>query len=474
MASFKSIVSTVLLSTTLLSSISAPVFAAEESDSQKSSEQENQTEMQQCKTETPKNVILMIADGMGVSQLGAYRYYKDNEDEPGLDKISFDDHLVGSQLTVSDDPELNITDSGAAGTALATGERTFNGAISVDKNKEDVKTVLEDYKEAGRSTGLVATSELTHATPAAFAAHNESREDEMDIAEQMTRTVKVGEEEQPIVDVMLGGGTDFFQQKDENGEVELDLVKELEEKSGFTYVTSRDEMLNDTDSERMIGLFAESGMSKDIDRPEEEPSLKEMTDTAIEKLSQNEEGFFLMVEGSQPDWAGHANDLTGMMSEISAFDEAYQSAVEFAEKDCNTLVIALADHATGGLSVGAGDKYEFHPKVVDQMKMTHEGLTEKLLEKDADIEALVEENIQIEDITDDEKKAIIDAAKAEDEEKTLDAINKVIDKRANVSWGSKVHTGEEILVYAFGPGKEKFNGVQHNIQNAENIRSFLK
>ena len=224
----------------------------------------------------------------------------------------------------------------------------------------------------------------------------------------------------------------------------------------------------------MIGLFAESGMSKDIDRPDEEPSLKEMTDTAIEKLSQNEEGFFLMVEGSQPDWAGHANDLTGMMSEISAFDEAYQSAVEFAEKDCNTLVIALADHATGGLSVGAGDKYEFHPKVVDQMKMTHEGLTEKLLEKDADIEALVEENIQIEDITDDEKKAIIDAAKAEDEEKTLDAINKVIDKRANVSWGSKVHTGEEILVYAFGPGKEKFNGVQHNIQNAENIRSFLE
>lgn len=474
MTSFKSIVSTVLLSTTLLSSVSAPVFAAEESDSQKSSEQENQAEMQECKTETPKNVILMIADGMGVSQLGAYRYYKDNEDEPGLDKISFDDHLVGSQLTVSDDPELNITDSGAAGTALATGERTFNGAISVDKNKEAVKTVLEDYKEAGRSTGLVATSQLTHATPAAFAAHNESREDEMDIAEQMTRTVEVGEEEQPIVDVMLGGGTDFFQQKDENGEVELDLVKELEEKSGFTYVTSRDEMLNDTDSERMIGLFAESGMSKDIDRPEEEPSLKEMTDTAIEKLSQNEEGFFLMVEGSQPDWAGHANDLTGMMSEISAFDEAYQSAVEFAEKDCNTLVIALADHATGGLSVGAEDKYEFHPKVVDQMKMTHEGLTEKLLEKDADIEALVEENIQIEDITDDEKKAIIDAAKAEDEEKTLDVINKVIDKRANVSWGSKVHTGEEILVYAFGPGKEKFDGVQHNIQNAENIRSFLE
>ncbi len=429
MANFKSIVSTVLLSTTLLSSISAPVFAAEENDSQKSSERENQTEMQECKTETPKNVILMIADGMGVSQLGAYRYYKDDENEPGLDMISFDNHLVGSQLTVSDDPELNITDSGAAGTALATGERTFNGAISVDKNKETVKTVLEDYKEAGRSTGLVATSQLTHATPAAFVAHNESRKDEMDIAEQMTRTVEVGEEEQPIVDVMLGGGVDFFQQKDENGKVKLDLVKELEEKSGFTYVTSRDEMLNDTDSERMIGLFADSAMSKDIDRPEEEPSLKEMTDTAIQKLSQNEEGFFLMVEGSQPDWAGHANDLTGMMSEISAFDEAYQSAVEFAEKDCNTLVIALADHATGGLSVGAGDKYEFHPKVVDQMKMTHEGLTEKLLEKDADIEALVEENLQIEDITDDEKKAIIDAAKAEDEEKTLDAINKIIDKR---------------------------------------------
>src|SRR5699024_5104157 len=151
----------------------------------------------------------------------------------------------------------------------------FNGAISVDKNKEAVKTVLEDYKEAGRSTGLVATRQLTHATPAAFAAHNESREDEMDIAEQMTGTVEVGEEEQQIVDVMLGRSRDLFQQKDKNGKVKLDLVKELEEKSGFTYVTSREEMLNDTDSERMIGLFADSAMSKDIDRPEEEPSLKE-------------------------------------------------------------------------------------------------------------------------------------------------------------------------------------------------------
>ncbi|UBH09184.1 alkaline phosphatase [Macrococcus armenti] len=474
MVSFKSIATTTLLSATILAGISASTDAAGKQHQGKALGHSKHAKIAQCKNGQPKNVILMIGDGMGISQLGAYRYYKDNENVPGLDKISFDNYLVGSQLTVSDDPKLNITDSGAAGTALATGVRTFNGAISVDKNKQAVRTVLEDYKAAGRSTGLVATSELTHATPAAFAAHNPSRKDEMDIAKQMARTVNVGKEEQPIVDVMLGGGTDFFQQKDKNGKVTLDLVKQMQDKSGFKYVTSRDEMLKDTNSKRMIGLFAESAMSKHIDRTEKEPSLKEMTDTAIQKLSQNKKGFFLMVEGSQPDWSGHANDLTGMISEISAFDEAYQSAIEYAKKDCNTLVIALADHATGGLSVGTGEKYEFHPKVVDQMKMTHEGLTAKLLEKDADIETLVNENIQIKDITAEEKKAIIDAAKATDEAKTLAAINKVVDKRANAAWGSKVHTGEEVHVYAFGPGKEKFMGVQHNVQNAENIRSFLK
>lgn len=181
-----------------------------------------------------------------------------------------------------------------------------------------------------------------------------------------------------------------------------------------------------------------------------------------------------MVEGSQPDWSGHANDLTGMMSEIAAFDKAYQSAVNYAKKDCNTLVIALADHATGGLSVGTGDKYEFHPKVVNNMKMTAEGLTAKLIEDGANIEKLISDNIKFEDFSAEERQAIVNAATAKDETATLKAINKVVDVRANAGWGSLVHTGEEIHVYAYGPGKEKFAGVQHNIQNATNIKSFLK
>lgn len=181
-----------------------------------------------------------------------------------------------------------------------------------------------------------------------------------------------------------------------------------------------------------------------------------------------------MVEGSQPDWSGHANDLTGMMSEISAFDKAYQSAVKFAKKDCNTLVIALADHATGGLSVGTGEKYEFHPKVVKNMKMTHEGLAAKLIADGADIEKLINDNIKFKDVTAEERNAVVEAAKAKDEKATLKAINKIVDVRANAAWGSLVHTGEEIHVYAYGPGREKFMGVQDNIQNAKNIRSFLK
>ncbi|MCE4955829.1 alkaline phosphatase [Macrococcoides caseolyticum] len=466
MVNFKSIAASTLIATTLASTVvpfNAPT--AEAAGAKKVT----------C-SKKPKNVILMIGDGMGISQLGAYRYYKDDETKPGLDRIFFDQYLVGSQLTISDDLKSNITDSGAAGTALATGVRTYNGAISVDKNKKPVETVLEAYKKAGRSTGLVATSELTHATPAVFAAHNESRKNEMDIAKQMTRTVKVGKYKRPIVDVMLGGGVDFFKQKDESGKIKLDLVKKLQKTSGFRYVTTRNAMLKEQNSKatRMIGLFAPSAMSKDIDKTAKEPSLKEMTDTAIKKLSKNKKGFFLMVEGSQPDWSGHANDLTGMMSEIAAFDKAYQSAVKFAKKDCNTLVIALADHATGGLSVGTGDKYEFHPKVVKNMNMTHEGLTAKLIKDGADIEKLINDNIKFTDLTTEERQAVVDAAKAKDEDATLRAINKIVDVRANAAWGSLVHTGEEVHVYAYGPGKEKFLGVQHNIQNATNIKSFLK
>ncbi|TDM01638.1 alkaline phosphatase [Macrococcus hajekii] len=423
---------------------------------------------------TPKNVILMIGDGMGISQLGAYRYYKDDETKSGLDKLSFDQHLAGSQITISDDPVLNITDSGAAGAALATGVKTYNGAISVDKNKTPQQTVLEAYKQAGKSTGLVATSELTHATPASFAAHNESRKNENAIAEDMVRKIKVGKSYQPVVDVMYGGGVDFFQQKDKNGHVKLDLINKLK-KDGFSYVTNTKQLLNDNKSSQSIGLFAPSAMAKDIDRdPAKEPSLTQMTDKAIEKLSKNKNGFFLMVEGSQPDWAGHANDLTGMMSEISAFDKAYQSALKYAQSDCNTLVIALADHATGGLSVGTGDKYEVHPKVVNNMKMTHEGLTQKLIADGADIESLINNNIQFKDLTAAERQAVVTAAQAKDEKKTLAAINKIVDVRANVAWGSRVHTGEEVHVYAYGPGREKFVGVQDNTQNAQNIFSFLK
>ena len=459
MVNFKSIAASTLVATTVLST--ATPFLAEDASAA--------AKVAKCNKKTPKNVILMIGDGMGVSQLGAYRYYKDDTTKAGLSRLSFDNYLVGSQFTISDDPKLNITDSGAAGTALATGVKTYNGAISVDKNKKPVRSVLEAWKAAGKSTGLVATSELTHATPAVFASHQASRKEEMDIAKQMVKKIKG---KTHLVDVMLGGGVDFFKQKDKDGKVKLDLVKKLKD-SGYSYVTSASQLKKDKSS-KVIGLFAPSAMAKDKDRPAKEPALKDMTEAAIQKLSKNKKGFFLMVEGSQVDWSGHANDLTGMMSEIQAFDKAYQSAMKFAKKDCNTLVIALADHATGGLSVGSGSDYEFHPQIVDKMKMTSEGLSFELTKDGADIEKLINDNIKIEDVTAEERAAIVDAAKAKDQQKTMFAINKIVDKRANAGWGSLVHTGEEVHVYAFGPGSEKFRGAQENTNNAKHIFSFLK
>ena len=202
---------------------------------------------------------------------------------------------------------------------MSAGIKTYNAAIAVDNDKAEVKTVLEQAK--GKSTGLVATSEITHATPAAFGAHDISRKNMDAIANDYFDEKIKGKHK---VDVMLGGGVKNFVRKDRN------LTEEFK-KSGYSYVTDRDQLLNDK-NDQILGLFAPGGLDKMIDRNEKTPSLEEMTNAAIERLNKNKNGFFLMVEGSQIDWAGHDNDIVGAMSEMEDFEKAFKAAIEFAKK----------------------------------------------------------------------------------------------------------------------------------------------
>lgn len=428
-----------------------------------------------------KNVIVMIGDGMGPAYTAAYRYMNDNPSTPKMERTAFDNYFVGMASTNPEDAEENVTDSAAAATSMAAGIKTYNGAISVDNDRKPVGTVLEAAKEKGMATGLVATSQINHATPAAFGAHDVSRNNYNDIADDYFDDMINGEHK---VDVMLGGGTSYFDREDRN------LIKEFKN-DGYNYVTSTEEMM-ENDSEKMLGLFAPVGMPKAIDRPDSDPSLEQMTKSAIKQLDKEKDGFFLMVEGSQIDWAGHANDATSAMSEMEDFAKAFEAAVEFAKNDKHTQVVLTADHSTGGFSIGRDGEYNFNPDPIKAAERTPEFMAQKIADG-AEVEEVLNEYVNF-DFTEEEIEYIEEAAEPEDNDddeedneidsddeegkinfdKVYSAISEVFNKRAGAGFTTSGHTGIDVPVYAYGPKSEVFSGLIDNTDIANEVFNFLK
>ena len=411
-----------------------------------------------------KNVIVLIGDGMGVSYTSAYRYLKNDPSTKKAEKTVFDQYLVGQQMTYPEDPAQNVTDSASAATAMSAGIKTYNNAIAVDNDGSEVKTVLEAAKEQGKATGLVATSEITHATPASFGSHDESRKNMNSIADDYYDEMVNGQHK---VDVMLGGGVSNFVRNDRN------LTEEFK-KAGYSYVTNKEELLKDT-NKQVLGLFAPGGLPKMIDRPAETPSLEEMTNAAISRLSQDKDGFFLMIEGSQVDWAGHDNDIVGAMSEMEDFEKAYKAAIEFAKKDKHTLVVATADHSTGGYSIGADGIYNWFAEPIKAAKSTPDFMAEEIA-KGAGVEETLKKYIDqnVLSLTPEEIQSVEAAAVTK---KVLDidnAIENIFNKRSHTGWTTGGHTGEDVPVYAFGPSSEKFSGQIDNTDIAKNVFDVLK
>lgn len=407
-----------------------------------------------------KNVIVLIGDGMGPSYMTAHRYMKDNPKTFEMEQTEFDKHLVGTQVTYPEDEHQNITDSASAATAMSAGVKTYNAAIAVDNDKTNVKTVLEQAKERGKSTGLVATSEITHATPAAFGAHDVSRKN-MDAIGNDYFDEKINGKHK--VDVLLGGGVNNFVRKDRN------LTEEFK-KDGYSYVTDRQQLLNDK-SDQILGLFAPGGFDKMIDRNDKAPSLEEMTNAAIDRLNKNKNGFFLMVEGSQIDWAGHDNDVVAAMSEMEDFERAFKAAIEFAKKDKHTLVVATADHSTGGFSLGTKGEYNFDVKPIKAAKRTPDFMAAEIA-KGASVEETLKKYIDLE-LTPEEMKSVNDVAPSKDVTKIDNAIEAIFNKRSYTGWTTEGHTGEDVGVYAFGPGKYLFAGVQENTNLAKRVFDII-
>lgn len=411
-----------------------------------------------------KNVIFLIGDGMGVSYTSAYRYLKDNPGTKVAEKTEFDKYLVGQQMTYPEDAAQNITDSASAATAMSSGVKTYNAAIAVDNDKSEVKTVLEAAKEKGKATGLVATSEITHATPASFGAHDENRKNMNSIADDYYNDLIKGKHK---IDVLLGGGKSNFVRPDVN------LAKAFE-KDGYSFVTDKNQMLKDK-NEQVLGLFASEGLPKMIDRPSETPSLSDMTSSAIQRLNKDKDGFFLMVEGSQVDWAGHDNDIVGAMSEMEDFEKAYKAAIEFAKKDKHTLVVATADHSTGGFSIGAKGIYNWYGEPIKAAKRTPDFMADAIV-KGADVEKTLKQYINQNELklTNDEIKTVTEAAKSKNVTNVDNAIEAIFDNRTNTAWTTGGHTGEDVPVYAYGPYKERFAGQVDNTDQAKIIFDLLK
>ncbi len=288
----------------------------------------------------PKNLILFISDGAGPVVFTMARDYL--REQTGRADLALDSILVGSSRTRSTDSRT--TDSAAGATAYSTGVKTYNAAIAVDDARQPVRTILEAAEARGMATGTVSTSRVTHATPAAFAAHVEDRDMEDEIAVQQLAGG---------IDVLFGGGYRFFLPAEKGGTRKdgRDLLEQAAA-AGTQVLRTR------SDFERplrlpVVGLFTPDNLTYEIDRnPAAEPSLSELTEKAIALLSDDPDGFFLMVEGSRIDHAAHANDPAAVLHETLEFERAVQKAPEFARRDGRTLVVSTSDHETGGLALG--------------------------------------------------------------------------------------------------------------------------
>lgn len=292
-----------------------------------------------------KSAVLFIGDGMGPEQVKAASILLYGK--PG--KLAMQSLPFKGTLT-NKPADDDVTDSAAAATALATGHKTNNGMISMSPDGTILKTILEAARDAGKATGIVATSTITHATPAGFSSHLKDREGEQEIAVQ-----QVGNR----INVILGGGLANFVPKEVKGSYRKDsrdLIAEAE-KAGYNVIQKKED-LPAAQGPYLLGLFKMDC----LETKDDEPSLADMTAKAIEILSADEDGFLLMVEGSQVDWACHGNNQDYFIRQMQELDAAVKAALDFASKRKDVLIVVTADHETGGLSCrkDRGKKIRLH------------------------------------------------------------------------------------------------------------------
>jgi len=430
----------------------------------------------------PKNIIYMIGDGMGPAYLAAYRYYMDDPATKAVEKTVFDDLWVGVATTYPDDDTV-VTDSAAGATALSTRIKSYNGAISVDHSHKHLTTMLEIAKHAGKATGVVATAQINHATPAAFIAHNKSRKNYDEIANDYFDNKVDGKF---VADLMFGGGINYFERKDRH------LANQFKE-AGFQYANSWDSFGKVTQLPA-LALLAPVGFPSTLDNPVQQP-LVQMTNKALQLLSKQKNGFVVMIEGSQIDWCGHANDIACAMAEMHDFGNAIKAAKAFVDANPDTLLVVTADHETGGLSLGAQGVYAWNSPILHKVKKTAANLATTLVSaQEQDWPQLWLDNTgltlnktewaQLAGRLKAAKPAFLaknwqqEADVLEAQAKLLEPVSAQIKQFINhyskTGWTSGAHTAIDVPVLAYGKDAAAFAGHQDNTDIAKKLIGFIE
>lgn len=421
-----------------------------------------------------KNLIVMIPDGTSIGVVSSARWYKYYNGKDNC--LYIDPYFCGTVSTFSSNAPIG--DSAPTTSCYMTGMPQQTGNVSIypladpENDLVDVDpsmayqplaTILEAAKiEKNMATGLVVTCEFPHATPADCAAHHYKRSNYKSIAPQMAYQ---------NLDVMFGGG---------NSIISEDMLQHFANKE-ITYLKNDLQAFRNLKKGKAWALFAERALPYDMDRNTDEiPSIKEMTQKALEILSQNENGFFLMVEGSKVDWTAHANDAIGCITEFLAFDEAVASAIEFAKNDGNTAVVILPDHGNSGFTLGRRDlkgydKASIHKLFgnVSKYTKTAEGLEQILLkDKPENFRALIEKYTGINDINDKEFEALINSKNYQPENYMKVGENpnmnatlvQIMNKRTYFGFTTGGHTGEEVFLAAYHPQGDIPTGRNTNME----------
>ena len=435
----------------------------------------------------------MVSDGMGPASLSLTRSFRQHVDDlPIDDTLSLDRHFWGTSRTRSS--SSLVTDSAAGATAFSCGRKSYNGAISVTPDYEPCGTVLEAAKRAGYMTGLTVTTDITDATPACFASHVLYRAMGDDIATQEVGDGVLGR----TVDLMLGGGRCHFLPNTTAGSCRsdnVDVTKLAQEKHNWTYTDDRAgfDALDGGNAVELplLGLFATSDIPFEIDRRNMNdvyPSLSEMAKTALRSLERATEdsdtGFFLMIEGSRIDHAGHINDPAAQVREVIEYDKAFQAVLDFIEQsDTETVLVATSDHETGGLATALQEPghlpvYNWYPQALADASSSSEFLAGKLLAhvaentlstsdlKDWINEHIIKSGLGIQNASDKELNLL-----ATHPEASLTILSSMISLRAHVGWSTHGHTAVDVNVYASGGAAAQ--SIRGNVENTD-LGVFLR